>query len=35
MIIAVIIFPQSGIGFRHFLPESGEEKNPYNPVNPV
>jgi hypothetical protein len=23
------------IGFRHFLPESGEEDNPDNPVNPV
>jgi hypothetical protein len=35
LILANFSRPQGGIGFRHFLPESGEERNPNNPVNPV
>jgi len=28
-------FRRRRIEFHHFLPESDEQKNPYNPVNPV
>ena len=34
-VLKTVIFRRMRIGFRHFLLESGEENNPYNPVNPV
>jgi hypothetical protein len=33
--LGVVFFRRRRIGFRHFHPESGEDKNPENPVDPV
>jgi hypothetical protein len=34
-VLRAVFFRRRRIGFRHFLPKSGEENNPDNPVNPV